>query len=86
VKINYGILARAFWDSIKFPLLILGLLALVATVVIPIFYFLGPNAGFPVVIALLVFSLLVMFTIVRYRELMEEHRKEQKRIINTLMK
>jgi uncharacterized integral membrane protein len=83
VKINFGLLAKASWEILKFPLLMILTTVTVTLGTLALFYCFGKIA-FPILIILLIMSLFGFLISMRYKELMVAHKKEQQNLVDIL--
>lgn len=83
MKINFGLLAKASWEILKFPLLVFLVVFAITTGTVTLFYCFGKIA-FPILIILLILSLFGFLIAMRYKELMIAHKKEQQNLVDIL--
>lgn len=82
-KINFKLLGKAIWETMKYPLLTLGLGFLMCLYVILLVYLFG-SGGVVLLIptALLVFAGFAIQS--KYQKLMKQYRKEQDQLVDIL--
>lgn len=83
MKINFGLLAKASWEILKFPLLVFLVVFAITIGTVTLFYCFGKIA-FPILIILLIMGLFGFPISMRYKELMIAHKKEQQNIVDIL--
>ena len=83
LKINVEILAKASWEILKFPLLMLLVVFSITTGTLALFYCFGVIA-FPILLTLVLLGLFGFMITMRYQELMAAQNKEQQDIVDIL--
>ena len=84
MKINFKILGKALWETVKFPLMMLAIIVGVVFLFTAMFYFLGISITLSITLILTVLFIVGLVTLDKYNKMMRAYRAEQDCMIDIL--